>query len=589
MDRNIDLAEHLFTRLAQIGIGSIHGVPGDYNLASLDYIERAGLRWVGNANELNAGYAADGYARIKGAGALITCFGVGELSAINAVAGAYAERVALVHIVGVPSRSSGFQSCLHHSLGDGNTRVFADMYKSITVAQARLEVGNSAGVLIDETLRQCLLQSRPVYIELPSDIVASKVSAPRTSLSLELSYPGPLKEPDSSIVEMMLDFILQGVRPLILVDGFAARYGIQQEVNELAQVTGFPILTTPFGKGIINETLPNFKGMFRGSTGDEASCKWVEMSELVLYFGPLESDVNTFGLCALAPSMATMIFEKNSISFPQSLEGLPQYKQTASTKTLLQELIKKLRCAELPTGDDQEPFPEVKDLPSHLLRNLPRSIPSSPVDQYSFFLRISNFFRPGDMILTEAGTASHGGQSFILPESMFLINSSLWLSIGYALAAAQGAALAQREMMRAGTRPHGRTILFVGDGSLQMSAQALSDMIRNRLDVTIFILNNNGYTIERLIHGFNASYNDIQPWRNLEAPSFFGAPRDDLSYPVRTRRIENWGDLEAVMEDFGIQKGKGMNMIEIIMDMADAPQSLKKIADYAREKNRGRW
>jgi pyruvate decarboxylase len=91
MGAHIDLADYLFRRIRQIGVKAVHGVPGDYNLTALDYVEPAGLDWIGNANELNAGYAADGYARIRGAAALVTAFGVGELSAINAVAGAYSE------------------------------------------------------------------------------------------------------------------------------------------------------------------------------------------------------------------------------------------------------------------------------------------------------------------------------------------------------------------------------------------------------------------------------------------------------------------------------------------------------------------
>lgn len=135
----IDVAEYLFTRLHQIGVRSIHGVPGDYNLVALDYIPKVGLKWVGNVNELNAGqyprtasstpltppgYASDGYARVKGISAMVTTFGVGELSAINAVAGSYSEHVPVVHIVGVPSTASQKDGMLlHHTLGNGNFNV----------------------------------------------------------------------------------------------------------------------------------------------------------------------------------------------------------------------------------------------------------------------------------------------------------------------------------------------------------------------------------------------------------------------------------------------------------------------------------
>lgn len=132
---SMDLGDYLFRRLAQLGVGSIHGVPGDYNLTVLDYLEPASLHWVGNANKLCAGYAADGYARIKGIGALITSFGVGELSAINAIGASFSEKIPVVHVVDTPplaAQRSG--ACLYHSLGDGNFRVFADMYKSVTCA-----------------------------------------------------------------------------------------------------------------------------------------------------------------------------------------------------------------------------------------------------------------------------------------------------------------------------------------------------------------------------------------------------------------------------------------------------------------------
>lgn len=101
-----NLSQYLFKRLHEVGIRSVHGLPGDYNLVALDYLKPAGLHWVGNCNELNAGYAADGYARVNGVSAIITTFGVGELSAVNAIAGAYSEFVPVIHIVGYPTTAA---------------------------------------------------------------------------------------------------------------------------------------------------------------------------------------------------------------------------------------------------------------------------------------------------------------------------------------------------------------------------------------------------------------------------------------------------------------------------------------------------
>jgi pyruvate decarboxylase len=119
-----------------------------------------------------------------------------------------------------------------------------------------------------------------------------------------------------------------------------------------------------------------------------------------------------------------------------------------------------------------------------------------------------------------------------------------------------------------------RTILFEGDGSFQTTAQELSTIIRYRLDVTTFIINNDGYTFERLVHGLDAEYNDIAPWRYLEAASFFGAPTDD-SYRVETHRVSIWGELETVLKSEEFQDGKGLKMVEIIMGKEDVTREFK--------------
>ena len=157
MADHIILARYLFARLHQLGLRGLHGVPGDFNLTLLDHVKPSGLTWVGDCNELNAGYAADGYARIKGTGALVTTFGAGELSALNAIAGAYAELAPVVHIVGTPSRvtqEAGF--LMHHTLNDGNYEHFTRMQSPVTVAQVDLVDACTAAGLIDYALEQCL-------------------------------------------------------------------------------------------------------------------------------------------------------------------------------------------------------------------------------------------------------------------------------------------------------------------------------------------------------------------------------------------------------------------------------------------------
>ncbi|KIW41746.1 uncharacterized protein PV06_07270 [Exophiala oligosperma] len=585
----VDLAEYLFTRLRQIGVKSVFGVPGDFNLTTLDYVAPAGLDWVGNANELNAGYAADGYARIRGVSALVTTGGVGELSTINAIAGAYAEMAPVVHIVGTPATHiQGQGLCMHHTLGDGNFRLFADMAARVTVAQTNLVDADTAASEIDRCLRTCVMESRPVYIELPTNMVKARVS--RASLGKPLDFSIETDEGfEDTEADLILSKIYASKQPFILVDGFTSRYGISAEADELVRETGFPTSTTPFGKGIVNESYSNFYGIYAGIAGPQVYMPWARGCDLVLRLGPLNSDVNTFGFSTIPDPKTSITFERDSVDICGT-----RY-QNIHVKHLLRRVLSKLDRSSLPK---YTPTMDLGD-PKQILADLPPTADDEIIAHDTYWRRMSNFFRPGDIILTETGTPSIGGRDFVLPPHTTLINSSIWLSIGYMLGACAGAAQAQRDGMTTTmtdegldvveTAKKGRTILFEGDGSFQMTAQAVSDMIRNRLDVIIFLINNDGYTIERWIHGMKADYNDCQPWRYLESLDYFGAPKDDPSYPVLTKRAETWGEMNLILADPTVQAGKGLTMVEVVMGKEDAPDVLKKLVENVSRRSSGEF
>ncbi|CRG88335.1 pyruvate decarboxylase [Talaromyces islandicus] len=554
----IDLAEYLFTRLYQVGVRSVHGVPGDYNLVSLDYIKPAGLHLVGNANELNAGYAADGYARIKGISALVTAYGVGELSAINAIGGAFAERAPVVHVVGTPATTAqNSRRILHHSLGDGNFRVFAKIYQNLTCAQANLTDPKTAPEEIDRVIQECLIERRPVYIELPADLVRAKVSSLRLKQLLEVPSIENCPIREAHIVEEIIKRLQTTKKPTIIVDGFTRQYDLVDEVNMFVFSTVYPTYTTPFGKGCIDEIHNNFHGTYMGKAGKVLHVDWVNCSDLVIRFGPLDTDTNMYGFTTLTSRKVTIDVNETSINMQGVLYD------NFNTKALFQKLLERIYPLEdvLPPI----PYPEYLGTPRKERSALSHPMADGAIDQETFWMR-------------------SGGQGLILTPQAKLINSALWLSIGYALAASVGVALAQREMEVKDGIPAARIILFEGDGSFQMTAQAISDVFRNRLNLTIFLINNNGYTIERHIHGMTASYNDIQPWNYLDSPHFFGAPKDDLSYPVFIRRVVNWGQLLEVLEDKQFKQGKGFNMVEVAMGQQDAPESLKGLVRLVCEK-----
>lgn len=553
----IKLAEYLFRRLVQLGIGSIHGVPGDYNLDLLDYVEPAGLRWVGNANELNAAYAADGYARIKGIGALITTFGVGELSAVNAIAGAYTERAPVVHIVGTPERSSqDARKLLHHTFNDGEYKRFAQIHAHITVAQTRLWDARTCPEQIDEVLKQCLIHSRPIYIEVPVDLVHQKVCDERLSNPISLQKIIPSAAHDKVSVRI-IERMCSAKQPIIIVDGESRPLGIVDDIQKLTQKTNWPTWCTGFGKGLLDETLPNFHGIYRGVFDSPATQSFVRQADLVLCFGPHHSSSNTYGYSNIPKTENTIFFTDNTIIFGTETV------RDVSPNEITPQLVKNLDLGRIAR---YIPYP---DLPRDYKLSFADVPADQAINQANLWRLIANFLREGDIVLGETGTAGYGVREMCLPKHTRVFTPVTWLSIGYMLPAAQGAALAQEELV-ASSGYHGlsnaRTILLIGDGSFQMTVQELSTIIRHRLNVVVFLINNDGYTIERCIHGRKQGYNDISSWRYLEAPSLFGAHNDTFTGSART-----WNQLKNILQNETVKDGKGLRMIEVFVDREDAP------------------
>ena len=291
----VSVSRYLLTRLYQLGVRSVHGVPAGLSLRVLEDFAPAGVRFIGSCNELNAAYAAEGYARVKGISALFTSFGVGELSAVNGVASAYADHSPLVHIVATPStqeQNSG--AIVQHSLGDGNLRIFAEIHAKITVAQVNLNCPDNVPEMCDWVLQQCVRNRRPVYIELPSDMQSRQVSASNLSHPLDVAPPLNNEEHEDAAVDLVLKRMYSSQRPMILTDGLAAGYDIDQELNQLVRRTGFPTMSVPYGNGIIDHmSHENYHGVHAGKFGKLNHTAYAKSTDLTLLFGPLLSGNNT--------------------------------------------------------------------------------------------------------------------------------------------------------------------------------------------------------------------------------------------------------------------------------------------------------
>ncbi|KAJ5924696.1 Pyruvate decarboxylase [Penicillium verhagenii] len=549
----VKLADYLLTRLSQLGVQSIFGVPGDYNLRLLDYVVPAGLHWVGNCNELNAAYAADGYARINGLSALITTFGVGELSASNGIAGAYAERSPVVHIVGTPPRPlQDSRALMHHTFADGEYKRFAAMSKHITIAQTELQDAATAPDRIDWVLQQALIHSRPVYLEFPDDMPHVLVSAANLKTPIKVpDVPSPACE--SEVISRILERIYSAKQPVIFVDGESKALGIVEQLETLITSTNFPTWTTVWGKGLVNESHPSVYGLYAASFGDKPAQEYFESADLILTFGPHYSDTNSYFEMTIPKPAAAITFRDSTIQI-----GSDIYRDISSFK-VLSAILSKLDTSRTTTA--QGPPKQVTTLDDIKSTDL--------VAQKNFFRLVNPLFREGDIILTETGTAAYGGRSFKLPPKSRLFGAVTWLSIGFMLPATLGTALAKREL-NAASGARNQAILIIGDGSLQMTAQEISVMIKEKLDILIIIINNEGYTIERVIHGRKQAYNDVPFWRHTKALQYFGA--DEEAVNENTFEARTVGELQEVLKNERVKDGKGVRIVEVFMEREDVQE-----------------
>ncbi|GAA5949959.1 hypothetical protein JCM21900_005538 [Sporobolomyces salmonicolor] len=609
------LSNYLLDRLAQLCVKPMFGVPGDFNLVFLDLVEQhKDIEWLGCCNELNAAYAADGYARVKqaqlndihegrqadskpgaptggaeskdktqggvkGLAALLTTFGVGELSAVNGIAGAYSERVPVIHIVGVPStKLQKSKALLHHTLGNGKFNVFEEASRGITCAQAFLSSAANAASEIDRILLAALTSARPAYLTLPTDLVYAPVDASPLKTPIvprRVGYDDLDRLPTGRKIKQeekeRFEFVVKEIQrlwenakePIVLIDACAIRYGVGHLVKDLVQATGVKFFTTPMGRTAIDEDMANgFGGVYVGEVTDENVKKVVEKTDLVLMVGGLPSDFNTGEFSYKFKTEQTI--ELHSDQTKVQYGHYPD----VSFHTLLPALAQSLK----PKRDVTQP---PKDL------GLDRKVPEGNMDEMvkhdAFWPLWGKFFQEGDIVVAETGTSSFGMISTPLPKGATFVSQVLWGSIGWAGGATLGCLLAAKES----PTPR-RVILFIGDGSLQLTVQEIATMLRHNLKPILVVLNNDGYTIEKLIHGETAEYNNISGWRWQDTLNFFDAAGKvaKKSWLANTR-----GEFEKIINDDEFKKADKIQLLEVKMGKLDAPKALLKQGKLSAELN----
>ncbi len=520
------VAEYTLQRLAALGIDRVFGVPGDYAFTVNDAVEVIdGLEWVACANELNAAYAADGYARIHGAAILSTTYGVGELSALNGVMGSKAHRLPVFHIVGMPSeRIQHLGLITHHNLGDTRYDRFQDISSSACCVSARLTPDNCIDEL-ERVIREALRQSMPAYILISEvqglmPVIGKPVKGePLGKVKRQRSDAGEL----AAAVDAILAKLAVAKHPLATVTQLTRRYGVTDKAVELLTKADLPVALTPNDKGTIDESLPQYIGLYSGASSQPPAVRdIVENADLLLDIGGvLLFELNTGLWGDVLNTERAICIHDNWVRI-----GTNVYLNVA-IGDVLDALITKVKPRARP------------DAPHYGEQELVGS-GADPTASPNFYPRLQRLLRPGDILVSETGTAMFHINAMRLPEGVRVECQGMWGSIGWGTPATLGVAMANTT---------GRTVLVTGDGSHQLTLNELAVMGRYGIKPVIFVLNNGLYGIEDVISERGHAYDDLAPVNYHLLPEAFGC-RGWL-----TAKVGTVAELDKVLDEIDTHEG----------------------------------
>lgn len=531
------VVDYVVQRLVDEGVTDCFGVPGDYAFPVCDAVDRnPKIRWVGCSNELNASYAADGYARVRGAAMLSTTFAVGELSAINGVMGAKAEHSLVYHVVGMPSyQNQRLRKSMHHTFGDGAFENIIPISAQAACCHASITPDNCM-IEMERVIAEARRNNRPAYIVVPEDYALAPVTWTEVRPATLKSNEASLEKAISAIADR-----LNKAKSVVALPAFTlSRLGLQKEARLAIEALGCPFATTAMEKCIIDESHQQFAGMYAGALSAEETRHIVEDSELVLDLGGISlNDENTAAFSGRIDPARFVSIELNDVRIGDRV--FPNVRLADVLGALVRLKSPAPRYSRAPEG-----APGVT------------GNPSDKITMDALYPRYAAFIRPGDNVVLESGSTSFGIPPMPLADDVQVHIQMLWGSIGWATGAAFGIALAD---------PNRRTLLFTGEGSHQLTANEIGNMGRYHAKPIIFVLNNDGYMVERALElNPDWSYNDLAKWRYADVPRALGCT------DWVTARVETLGELDAALKA-ARESGSGA-YIEVIGGRMDMPKGL---------------
>jgi indolepyruvate decarboxylase len=488
----------LLDALKARGATQLFGIPGDFALPFFKAIETSGVLPLHTlSHEPAVGFAADAAARWAGGsglGVAVVTYGAGALNMVNPVAGAWSEKSPLVVISGAPGveeSKRGF--LLHHQAKtlDSQWRVFEE----ITCAQARLDDPETAPREIARVLDACRAQSRPVYIEVPRDIVDAPC--------------GPVPEPvtvqaDPDAVTAAAREVMARLRaakaPALLVGVETRRHGAEAEVAELARRLGLPVATTFMGRGLLSQhgrtggAPRGLIGTYLGLAGRPEVRAVIEESDGLLLLGVILSDTN-FGVSGKRIDMRhAMLAADGRLSMGyHAYDGIP-------LKDLVQALVKEAEAFPEPAATLPKPPP----LPENAKAD------DAPIGPMDIAAAVNDLFRDRGVMPI---AADMGDCLFTALDIMHgpLVAPGYYATMGFGVPAGLGVQAASGQ----------RTLILVGDGAFQMTGWEMGNCVRNGWDPIIVVFNNASWEMLRTFQP-EGTYNNLDDWRFADMATVMG-------------------------------------------------------------------
>ena len=535
---DLTVGDYLINRLEALGVRHVFGVPGDYVLGFYALLQKREMRIVNTCDEQGAGFAADAYARMRGLGVVCVTYCVGGLKVANTTAEAFAEKSPVVVISGSPGMKERDKNpLLHHKVRDFDTQL--KIFEQITAASTVLDDAQTAQKEIDRVLEAALRFKRPVYIEIPRDMVAAHcIPYHRIADHQTGSDPDALDEALTEAVAMMN----AARQPVILADIEVHRFGLQEMLLRLAERAGIPIASTILGKSVIGEEHPLYLGVYEGAMGREEVRRYVEESDCVLLLGVFMTDVN-LGIYTARLELGRAIYatsEKLTIRF-HTYEDVR-----------LGDFLSGLVQAPLRSHDPGEfphPEPAVDFTPQGKRKVTVRRL----------FQRLNAFVTGGMVVIADVGDALFGAADLLIRHRTEFLGPAYYTSMGFAVPACIGAQLANPKL---------RPLVLVGDGAFQMTGMELATAVRYDLSPIVVLLNNRGYGTERQMQ--EGPYNDILNWNYHRVPELLGAGRGFL--------VETEEQLEQALLS-AERDTEGFCLLNVHLDPTDRSPALERLAE----------